>query len=692
MKWNKKTKISTKLIIVMLLVSLIPLAAVGTYSFLHAQEAAQVAEYKANQVYASHKKDEIEEWFDDLKALTVVAASTRSTYNSLVVLRDVGGDLNDSRWQERVQMMDTGFEEMFREFELSLLNITDSDGRIVYTSNPEILGSSLKQRDYFQKAMQGQVANSDYFYSDIIHKHCIAISAPIYAEGTHGEIIGMFSIVINEEDISKKVTQGMELLGKTANAYIVNRDGLLLSQPRFGDLQPHVDTIETQGVRELLSNIRSDNLDYWQQSEYQNYLGQAVLGSYGVMSLGDNPIGIIIEVNAEEAFASVNRVVKTSVIIFIAAFAFIVITATLFSKTFTRPIAKLLSVSEQAASGELDVVIDIDNNDEIGALAQAFQKMLSSLHEIVTNINAAAEQVAAGANQLSDSSVALSQGATEQASSIEQLTASLEQISAQATQNAANATEANRIATLAKEKALQGNAQMSQMLQAMAEINDSSSNISKIINVIEEIAFQTNILALNAAVEAARAGQHGRGFAVVAEEVRNLAARSADAAKETTALIKGSIKKVEEGAELADLAANALQEIVEGIEQAANLVGEIATASHEQAVGVAQINEGVTLISDVVQTNAATSEEAAAASEELASQAEFLNEQVSGFKIKRTAQNKVVWPERLSRQLAAADNDNSDAAKELNYYLDQTVRTEAEEQRISLSDVEFGKY
>ncbi len=179
---------------------------------------------------------------------------------------------------------------------------------------------------------------------------------------------------------------------------------------------------------------------------------------------------------------------------------------------------------------------------------------------------------------------------------------------------------------------------------------------------------------------------------MVAEEVRNLAARSADAAKETTALIKGSIKKVEEGAELADLAANALQEIVEGIEQAANLVGEIATASHEQAVGVAQINEGVTLISDVVQTNAATSEEAAAASEELASQAEFLNEQVSGFKIKRTAQNKVVWPERLSRQLAAADNDNSDAAKELNYYLDQTVRTEAEEQRISLSDVEFGKY
>ncbi|MDU5949175.1 MAG: methyl-accepting chemotaxis protein, partial [Paenibacillus macerans] len=202
--------------------------------------------------------------------------------------------------------------------------------------------------------------------------------------------------------------------------------------------------------------------------------------------------------------------------------------------------------------------------------------------------------------------------------------------------NAQNANEANKLAADSKNSALQGNEQMKDMLAAMREINDASSNISKIIKVIDEIAFQTNILALNAAVEAARAGQHGKGFAVVAEEVRNLAARSANAAKETTDMIEGSIDKVQEGTRIADQTAAALQSIVGDIEKVANLVGDIAMASTEQAAAITQINQGISQVSQVIQTNSATSEESAAASEELSSQAALLKQQVAQFKLKRS--------------------------------------------------------
>ncbi len=281
------------------------------------------------------------------------------------------------------------------------------------------------------------------------------------------------------------------------------------------------------------------------------------------------------------------------------------------------------------ANGDLTFEAKAKDADDV--LGNALQKAGDDLNMMVGEINMSADQIASGANQVSDSSQSLSQGATESAASLEQISASMTQLASQTTTNAENANQANQLSQQARDEAEIGNRQMADLVSAMAEINDASQNISKIIKVIDEIAFQTNLLALNAAVEAARAGKHGKGFAVVAEEVRNLAARSAKAAKETAHLIEGSVVKVQNGTGLADKTAEALTGIVASSTKVTDLVGEIAAASNEQANGIAQVNQGLGQIEQVTQQNTAASEQGAAAAQELSSQAAQLSEMLARF-------------------------------------------------------------
>jgi methyl-accepting chemotaxis protein len=285
------------------------------------------------------------------------------------------------------------------------------------------------------------------------------------------------------------------------------------------------------------------------------------------------------------------------------------------------------------ANGDLTQDIKALSEDDLMGLT--INKMVDNLNGMFRDINNATSEVSSGAGQISDGAQSLAQGSTEQAATVEELSASIADIANKTKENADMANNAASLANEIKANAEKGNAQMAEMTKAVDEINTASQNISKVIKVIDDIAFQTNILALNAAVEAARAGEAGKGFAVVADEVRNLASKSAAAAKETGALIENSMKKAELGAQIAAETALSLNEIVSGINESTVIVGKIADSSEEQKTAIAQINDAIEQVSEVVQRNSATAEQSAASSQELNAQSNILSANVSKFHIKQ---------------------------------------------------------
>ncbi|GHU50393.1 hypothetical protein AGMMS49975_01330 [Clostridia bacterium] len=298
-------------------------------------------------------------------------------------------------------------------------------------------------------------------------------------------------------------------------------------------------------------------------------------------------------------------------------------------------IDELNKVLSALSGGDLTQAITREYKGQFQTIRSSINNISETLSKTLGEISSASEQLLAGAKQISESSMQLATGATEQASSVEELNASVDIINSQTQGNAENAQNAAGISDKSTVNAQNGNAEMNKLLASMDGIRESSHNISKIIKVIEDIAFQTNLLALNASVEAARAGEHGKGFAVVADEVRNLAAKSQSAANETTGIIEDSIQKVNDGTVLANATAESLGLIVTNATEVSSIIGNISVSSREQAEAVAQVSIGLGKISEVVSSNSSTSEESAAAAEQLNSQAEMLRQLVSYFKFKR---------------------------------------------------------
>ncbi|MDD4844699.1 MAG: methyl-accepting chemotaxis protein [Anaerotignum sp.] len=525
----------------------------------------------------------------------------------------------------------------------------------------------ITQRPWFINMMEKSgLSISDPYVDVSTGKMVVTIAIPIY---NNGQMVGAFGVDMSLDQVTSIMSSLR--LGDTGYYCFVTDKNTVLYHPSPDFVLKNIEELPVSDeVINMVENVSTDVVQY-------EIDGKEMCGfNSSIGKTGWKVISAIPSSEVDAPFIQLRSILFITMIIILLAICIIIFIT---SKRMISPLRKLAIASDKIAAGDLDVDLDIRTSDETSLVALSFEKTVVRLkgyiayineiselllqigngdfritfkqtydgefaivkdalvstaemvNDTLLQINLAAEQVASGSDQVSSGAQALSQGATEQASSIEELSATMNEISTQIMHTAENATKAKSIAQEASDATTYGKEQMELMVEAMEEISRTSNQIGKIIKNIDDIAFQTNILALNAAVEAARAGNAGRGFAVVADEVRNLASKSAESAKNTSALIENSIRAIEKGTRIVNATATSLEGIVRGSEHSAGIIQKIADASNEQAQSITQVNLGVEQISAVVQTNSATAEEEAAASEELSAQAQMLKDLLSKF-------------------------------------------------------------
>ena len=556
--------------------------------------------------------------------------------------------------------------------------IGDMDSSQCIGSDGYISDSSwvITQRPWYIKMMEKKgLSLSDPYIDASTGELVVSITIPVYDDG---ELVGAVGVDILLAQL-KSILSSLKL-GDNGYYCFLTENNVILYHPNPDMVMKNVDELEASDAeKNFMKTVSAEVVDY-------EFGGEELIGfNSSVGTTGWKVVSAISKAEINRPYVQMQTMMFT-----ILAIVLLILCAAIYisAKRIVMPLRKLATASNKIAAGDLDIELNIKTNDETSVLAESFdmtvirlkgyiayideiaellkqigtgnfklefkqeydgefaaikEALISTtamMSDTLSQINLAAQQVASGSDQVSSGAQALSQGATEQASAIEELSATINDISTQILQTADNATKAKTIAANTSKATTHGQEQMEHMVEAMEDITRTSNEIGKIIKNIDDIAFQTNILALNAAVEAARAGNAGKGFAVVADEVRNLASKSAESAKNTSALIERSLLAIHKGSRIVDVTAKSLQEIVHGAEESAEIIQFISDASNEQANSINQVNLGVEQISAVVQTNSATAEEEAAASEELSAQAQMLNDLLSRFLLESTDENE----------------------------------------------------
>ena len=422
--------------------------------------------------------------------------------------------------------------------------------------------------------------------------------------------------------------------GRSIDAILAKLDSMLTSEKGRAILQRQV-TLNgqyTQARQKLQALIDAGN-----EAESRAFLAGTLRPIFAAYLLAiDDQVKLQYEMGMQDAASAQGMYEETRLLMFILGIVVVGCAGTMgwwITRSITRPLKSALDVATAVAAGDLTTKVDASSTCEVGQLLSAMKTMNESLVATVSTVRSGTDAIATASGQVSAGNQDLSARTEQQASSLEETASSMEELTSTVRQNADNARQANTMAETASGVATRGGEVIAEVVDTMAQIHAASCKIADIISVIDGIAFQTNILALNAAVEAARAGEQGRGFAVVAGEVRNLAQRSAAAAKEIKTLIDDSSGKVKTGTLLVQQAGVTMTDIVDSVRRVTDILGEISTASQEQSAGIEQVNQAITQMDDVTQQNAALVEEAAAASQALQEQADRLAQAVAVFKL-----------------------------------------------------------
>jgi len=624
-----------KLIGLMLLISLIPLASVSYWAGEQSSKALVNAAFSQltslRSVKAKQIKDVINGFEKDNKVLSDIVKTMFADI-------DVNENSNVSNSQDDFlhSFMDTyGYYDLF---------LIDKNGVIFYTV--------AKESDYQTNIINGKFSNSNLgnLVKRVFNTRQFAIAdfAPYAPSNNEPAAFSAFPIIKNNKvemvvamqlssEIINVIMQQREGMGKTGEIYLVGSDKRMRSDS-FLDPAGHnikssfAGSVENNGVDTEASVAALNN-----ETDTRiiiDYNGNSVLSAFQPITVGDTQWAVIAEIDEAEVMEPVNQLLINITILATVFFMLAIVIAYLFARSITRPIVEAVTVTEALSRGDLMVEVHSDSKDEIGQLQQAIANYIIKMRDVIGSVRLGADNLASASQEISATAQALSQSAIDQASGVETTSSSVEELNSSVQQNTENAKVTNDISTTSASDAASGGEAVKRTVDAMKEI-------AKKIGLIEDIAYKTNLLSLNAAIEAARAGEHGKGFTVVAAEVRKLAENSSATAQEINTLATDSVSIAEEAGSL-------LEAVVPNIRKTSDLVEEITAASQEQSSGIAQINEAMSQLDTATQQNASASEQLAATAEEMSGQAAQMQQAVAFFKVDEGEKNVQVYSKPVS--------------------------------------------